>query len=445
MTANTIVRVDPKTLLIGPNVRKEVTLRKEFIASVQQHGILVPIIAQQTVDGLEVLDGQMRTLAAVDASLTDVPVYVQPHVDDAASRIVEQIVVNEDRASLTAADHVAAIAQLALDFKMPAAQIAKRTGATKDQVAHIVAASKSPHATAVIGQEGVTLELAAQIAEAGLDADETRRVVSASYNKDYQLRQVLADRERAAETARLTEKLQGEGVAIATKPSTGEYNAPEKNKHRYLVDLVDATTGKAVTTAKHKTCPGHAAYVGVRGYNGAVEAHYVCTDPGKHGHRDKNRAAPKKLTDEERAQKQLDKERSEQWLDVTEVRLTWVREQLLIRRTMPAGSESFLLEDLTEKHVTGWSWAKLALELLQVTVSEDDWYPKSTLATWATERPINAWRAALAALIARHESELNKKTGWQHVSVLYLALLRDWGYVLSELEQGLVDAIAVKP
>ncbi len=445
MSTTAIVRVDPKTLLVGPNVRKEVTLRKEFVASVTQHGILVPIIAQQTPDGLEVVDGQMRTLAAVDAGLTDVPVYVQDNVADDASRIVEQIVVNEDRAGLTMPDHVAAIAQLALDFKMPAAEIAKRTGTTKDQVAHIVAASKSAPAAAAIGQEGVTLELAAKIADAGLDEAETQRVIAHGYNKDYALKQVLADRARAAETKRLAEKLTGEGVTIVGKPSAGECSPVEKNKHRYLGDLVDAKTSKAISTAKHQDCPGHGAYVGVRGYNGAVEVHYVCTDPSKHGHRDKNKSAPIVLTDAERAQKQLEKERSAQWPDVTTVRLAWIREQLLTRKTFPAGWEALILADLTETHQRAWGqWGGLALNLVQETVADDDWHPQRTLAAWATERPVNQVRALIAAVIARHEAVLTGKNDWSKVSTPYLALLASWGYELSEIEQGIVDAAAVK-
>ncbi|NLP82609.1 ParB N-terminal domain-containing protein [Microbacterium sp. CFH 90308] len=441
MSTTAIVRVDPKTLLIGPNVRKEVTLRKEFVASVQQHGILVPIIAQQTADGLEVVDGQMRTLAAVDADLTEVPVFVQPAIVDEASRIVEQIVVNEDRAGLTTTDHVAAIAQLALDFKLPAAEIAKRTGATKTQVAAVVTASKSPHATAAIGQEGVTLELAAKIAEAGLSKADTKRVIEARWNKDHALQQILDERAAAARTKELEKETKAAGVAIAAKPSTGDYYAKEKNKHLFLDQLVDRATDKPIALAEHADCPGHAAYVGVRGYNGKVEVHYLCTDPAKNGHRDKNRAAPTKLTPAEREQKQLEKARAEQWLSVTTVRTTWVREQLLTRRTMPTGWDLFLLHDLTETHARAWGqWQKLALELLQRPAAEDDWYPARTLAAWAAEKPINAARAALASVIARHEAELGVKGGWSKVSPVYLRLLAEWGYGLSEIEQAIVDA-----
>lgn len=451
MSTTTVVRVDPKTLLVGPNVRKEVTLRPEFVASIREHGVLVPILAQEATDGLEVVDGQMRTLAAVDADLAEVPVFVQPAPVDDAARIVEQIVVNEDRAGLTAPDHVAAIAQLALDFKMPAAEIAKRTGTSKDDVASIVTASKSKTATAVIGREGFTLELAAKIADADLNEAETQRVVDSHWNKDHTLQQILDERARAVRVAELEAEAVAAGVPLAAKPSKDaygyNYSTGEKNKHVLLGNLVDAKTGKAVTLAKHKSCPGHAAYVGVIGYGREVAVHYMCIDPAKSGHRDKNKAAPVELTDAERAQKQLEKERAALWPSITTVRQTWIREQLLPRRgALAPGWERLIVADLTEEYSRTWGWwHELACELLALKVSGDA-YDRHTkaLRVHAAKTPAGAVRTALASLIARHEYSVTdaKARGPQTISPLYLGLLVSWGYELSEVEQGIVDDAA---
>lgn len=443
MSTTTVVRVDPKTLLVGPNVRKEVALRPEFVSSIREHGVLVPILAQETTDGLEVVDGQMRTLAAIDADLAEVPVFVQPAPVDDAARIVEQIVVNEDRAGLTAPDHVAAIAQLALDFKLPAAEISRRTGASKEAVAAVITTSKSKAATAAVGREGVTLELAAKMAEAELTDAEVEKVLGTSYNREYQIQVQLDLRKRNAEIERLTEKLQTEGVAIVAKPSHGEYSQGEKNKHRYLGDLVDAAAGKKLTTAKHKECEGHAAFVGVRGYGNTVEVHYLCTDPSKRGHRDANKAPRVELTAAERARKEVEKQRTAGWPTASEVRLEWVREQLLTRRTAPAGWELLVVHDLAERHSRTWQAAsRPALVLLQSPAAADDWNTTTTLAEWAAAKPINGWRAALAMVIARHEDVLNAAASWSKASATYLRLLASWGYELSEVEQGIVDDAA---
>lgn len=146
MTTDTIVRVDPKTLLVGPNVRKEVTLPSEFVASIKEHGVLVPIVAHETPDGLDVVDGQMRTLAALEVGLSEVPVFIRAAVDE-KDRVVDQLVVNRERTSLSRSEEVAAVKQLTLDFKMSAADVAKKLGVTKKNVDHAAKIGQSEVAT----------------------------------------------------------------------------------------------------------------------------------------------------------------------------------------------------------------------------------------------------------------------------------------------------------
>ena len=72
----TLEHLDPTTVLIGENVRDNVGLDPQFIASVREHGVLQPITAIRTNAGIEVRDGQRRTLAAREAKLDTMPVYV---------------------------------------------------------------------------------------------------------------------------------------------------------------------------------------------------------------------------------------------------------------------------------------------------------------------------------------------------------------------------------
>ena len=57
--------LDPNVLQIGENVRDAVDLGKEFLASLREHGVLVPITAVRDEDGtVTVRNGQRRTLGA---------------------------------------------------------------------------------------------------------------------------------------------------------------------------------------------------------------------------------------------------------------------------------------------------------------------------------------------------------------------------------------------
>jgi ParB family chromosome partitioning protein len=121
----TLEHLDPATLLIGANVRDDASLDKQFVASVREHGVLQPITAIRIDGGIEVRDGQRRTLAAREAHLASIPVYVlDPDTDNttvaAAERIAVQIVANDQRTALTDAQRAKGISQMLLAGVSPA-------------------------------------------------------------------------------------------------------------------------------------------------------------------------------------------------------------------------------------------------------------------------------------------------------------------------------------
>lgn len=121
---------DPTTLTIDINVRKDASLKPEFIASIKELGVLEPVIAHRKDDGtVHVLMGQRRTLGAVEAGRQSIPVMIVA-IPEEAERIVTQIVENIQRTELTEAD---AYHQLSL-IGVSAAKIAKQTGRTRTAV-----------------------------------------------------------------------------------------------------------------------------------------------------------------------------------------------------------------------------------------------------------------------------------------------------------------------
>lgn len=443
MAVDTIVRVDPSTLLVGPNVRKQIELTKDFVASIKEHGVLVPITVQETPDGFDVIDGQMRTLAAVDAGLKEVPIYVSAPVESGGSRIVSQLVVNGDRQSVTGGDQVAAVKELALDFKMPVAQIVKKVGLAKEVVEQAIAVAKSPQASTAFASAGLTLEQAAKLAEHELSKADVKELTSGYGSFEHKLQQILDARAATARTKELEAEVKKAGVPLAAKPTTGDYySSGTKNKHQYLTQLVDKVSGKPVTVEEHAACAGHAAFVGQldRYSNKSIEIHYVCTDPAKHGHRDKNRSVPTPLTDAEKAARKLSGERAKVWPSATTVRLAWITEQLLTRKAMPAGWETIVAWTmLGQAGGSGtWNWGPKASELLQLEKT----YGSGPLVKYFETHPTKSATVALTAAIAQIEEEAGGKKGWESRKVReYLTLLASWGYGLSELEQELVDEL----
>ena len=160
-------QLDPRTLLVDVNVRAGVQLDKQFVATIKDHGVLVPIVAVDTPDGVRVRFGHRRTLAAVEAGLDTVPVLiVDPQSGDPESdaaqidRLVTQHVENTHRAGLSTTDEVEVAKQLTA-FGLTPGQIARRTRTKKAHVEQTVAVANSELAAKATARYDLTLDQAA--------------------------------------------------------------------------------------------------------------------------------------------------------------------------------------------------------------------------------------------------------------------------------------------
>ena len=217
--------LNPADLVIDTNIRTEAeaTLTPEFVDSVRE-GVRQPVLAVEIDGQVRVRDGQRRTLAARQAGLASVPVYVVPVASDAddkaltVDRILDQL-TSFEREELRARDRVAAIEQLAL-AGMSATKIAKATRTKKKDVDATLAVAKSETALDLIEQgAGLTLEQSATLAAYDDDPEAQQWLLTAAQRGqfDYQAKQ-LADNadERAALLAQVA-VYAAEGIAAVTR------------------------------------------------------------------------------------------------------------------------------------------------------------------------------------------------------------------------------------
>jgi ParB family chromosome partitioning protein len=88
----TLEMIDPTTLTVDINVRKDAALTTDFIASIKEHGVMEPVIGHRKDDGtVHVLMGQRRTRAAVEAGREAIPVMIIASPEE-AERIVTLVV-----------------------------------------------------------------------------------------------------------------------------------------------------------------------------------------------------------------------------------------------------------------------------------------------------------------------------------------------------------------
>lgn len=204
MTTTTpeLIHLNPNEIEIEDNVRLDPRLDRDFLASVEEHGVLVPVLAVR-IDGQDkafVREGQRRIQAARQVGLTTVPVYVRTvdGTDTAvtAQRVIEQIVANDHRAPLTEAERARGINQLLLDGVSPT-KVAKGLSTTKDAVAAAKVAIESEKAMSALDTGQLNLVEATRFVEfEGDDQAQAELIKVAGTDQfDHRVAQLRAERE----------------------------------------------------------------------------------------------------------------------------------------------------------------------------------------------------------------------------------------------------------
>jgi ParB family chromosome partitioning protein len=148
----------------------------ELAASIEEHGIIQPLIVTRAVDGYQLIAGERRWRAARLAGLSAVPVVVKDVVPREMLELA--LVENVQRADLNPLEEAAAYRQLADEFGLTQEQLARRVGKSRVAVSNTMRLLKAAaptqealleerisegHARALLGLEQAELQ------EAGLE------------------------------------------------------------------------------------------------------------------------------------------------------------------------------------------------------------------------------------------------------------------------------------
>ncbi|MFD6178089.1 MULTISPECIES: ParB/RepB/Spo0J family partition protein [unclassified Isoptericola] len=457
--------VDPTSLVLGENVRRTVVMSTAFKRDVAENGVRQPIaVKHDALGNLQVVTGQRRTLAAVEAGLPSVPVYLVDDIADEAARIVEQLGENHHRLGITQADDVAAVAQLAL-FGWSPAKIAKRTHRPKDDVTAALALAEVDEGTrTAVHGAGVDLVTAAKIADvAAGDVETAERLVEAAIDDpsdiDHEIertRRDIAEREAVENRQR---ELRAQGVTVLDVRAVTYGQGARAENLSSLTDKPNANgTAPALDVTEHQmSCPGHAVYVWARSVDDVREETY-CTSWREHAHFNRHArntagatsgATPEEATAERR--RVIANGKAAEAAET--VRREFIRSRFVGRAVKPTDAEvqhaalmiaignphefgvHQVLDDLvadasTSAHVKAIrrspDGGKRYLLEAAMAIGEDAIKAKGELAFW------------------RRPAADNNYTGAPALGATHLRFLADAGYGLSELEHAWLDAYETK-
>ncbi|MEP6852942.1 MAG: ParB/RepB/Spo0J family partition protein [bacterium] len=165
----------------------------ELAYSIQEFGVLQPVVVRPDEDGFELVMGERRLRAAVMAGLESIPAVIRDTDDDAMLR--DALLENIHRAQLNPLEEAAAYQQLLQEFGVTHDQLATRLGRSRSQVSNTIRLLNLPvpvqrrvaagvlsagHARALLALENADAQddVAGRIVAEGLSVRATEELVS---------------------------------------------------------------------------------------------------------------------------------------------------------------------------------------------------------------------------------------------------------------------------
>jgi len=221
----------------------------ELAASISEHGVLQPVLVNETVDGYVLVAGERRLRAAQMAGLERVPAVVRSLAE--REQLALALVENMQRADLAPLDQARAFRRLVADFGLTQEEVATRVGRSRSAVANTLRLLELPapvqdalaagtisegHARALAGlaDEAAQLELLRVVVTRHLSVRQVEDLVRRAKDQPARTSRSRASASEAAdpELERITGGLRS---ALATKVSI----TPGRKGGRITIEYYD--------------------------------------------------------------------------------------------------------------------------------------------------------------------------------------------------------------
>lgn len=417
MSTGTIIQVDPRDLSVEVNVRTDARVDEHLVASIKEHGILQPPMIQRTDEEgtYQVILGQRRTLAAVQAGLTSIPAYLVDAPEAEAARIIDQLTENDQRQPLTDAERLGGYKQLTLVGIKPR-DIAQKLHRPKVETDRYIKVLSSTVASEALASKPITLEDAEALAEFDNDPEAQDKLTKAIDQGKFTviLQQARQKRAAAAAVAKSTAELTAAGVRIITDALAWD---------KGIQNLA--------------SCPGHVARIGNDSWN-AGDISYYCEDPDGNGHVRKQWAGRERTPEEIEAEEaaRVEREKTLQaWKEAGDLRTAFIKDKLTSPKP-PADHHIIFARSIILGTGLDDRDLKAAATLLGIESPEPDDILDSLK---RSSRLAAVFPAALALAAGENSMDYLRELGYRYQegvdeATRYLQTLTDWGYTLSDVE-----------
>ena len=123
----------------------------DLASSIQQHGILQPIVLRQTVQGYYIVVGERRFRASQLAGLTEVPAIIKELSDEDMMELA--IIENLQREDLNAIEEAESYKKMMTDLNITQQEVARRLGKSRPYIANMLRLLQLPKNVAQMVQQ----------------------------------------------------------------------------------------------------------------------------------------------------------------------------------------------------------------------------------------------------------------------------------------------------
>ena len=124
----------------------------DLASSIQQHGILQPIVLRQTVQGYYIVVGERRFRASKLVGLTEVPAIIKELSDEDMMELA--IIENLQREDLNAIEEAESYKKMMTDLNITQQEVARRLGKSRPYIANMLRLLQLPKDVAQMVQHG---------------------------------------------------------------------------------------------------------------------------------------------------------------------------------------------------------------------------------------------------------------------------------------------------
>jgi ParB family transcriptional regulator, chromosome partitioning protein len=125
----------------------------ELKESIQEHGILQPILARKSIKGYEIILGERRFRAASEAGLKNIPVIIKDYSEEKMMEVA--LIENLQREDLNPVEEAQAYQKLIDHLKLTQEELASRVGKSRPHIANHIRLLQLPKPVLVLLSNGM--------------------------------------------------------------------------------------------------------------------------------------------------------------------------------------------------------------------------------------------------------------------------------------------------